>query len=54
VERPADERNVVELARVRAAELECEGAEVGFRPEPALVIEPTEEHVGSVVVMLRA
>jgi SAM-dependent methyltransferase len=48
------ERNVIGLARVSADELEREGAEVGFRPEPALVIEPTEEHVGSVVVMLRA
>jgi SAM-dependent methyltransferase len=51
---PAVERNVIELARVSAAELEREGAEVGFYPEPALVIEPTNEHVGSVVVMLRA
>jgi hypothetical protein len=53
-EMPADERNVIELARVDAAELEREGTGAGFHPEPALVIEPTEEHVGSVVVMLRA
>jgi SAM-dependent methyltransferase len=50
----ADERNIVELARVSPAELERDGTEVGFHPEPALVIEPTDEHVGSVVVMLRA
>ncbi len=48
------ERNVIELARVSPVELEREGAKVGFHPEPALVIEPTDEHVGSVVVMLRA
>jgi SAM-dependent methyltransferase len=48
------ERNVIELARVSSAELEREGTEVGFHPEPALVIEPTDEHVGSVVVTLRA
>ncbi len=48
------ERNVIELARVSAAELECEGSRAGFSPEPALMIEPTDEHVGSVVVMLRA
>ena len=46
-DRPAVERNVIELARVSAAELEREGSEAGFRPEPALVIEPTDEHVGS-------
>jgi SAM-dependent methyltransferase len=50
----ADERNVIELARVSASELEREGSQVGFHPERALVIEPTDEHVGSVVVMLRA
>lgn len=48
------ERNVIELARVSAFELEREGSKVGFHPEPAVVIEPTDEHVGSVVVMLRA
>jgi len=50
----AIERNVIELSRISAPELECEGSKVGFHPEPALVIEPTDEHVGSVVVMLRA
>jgi SAM-dependent methyltransferase len=53
-DQPTVERNVIELARVSVAELEREGLEAGFRPEPALVIEPTDEHVGSLVVMLRA
>jgi SAM-dependent methyltransferase len=53
-ESSAIERNVIELARISAPELEREGAEAGFHSEPALVIEPTDEHVGSVVVMLRA
>jgi len=53
-DRPAVECNVIELARLSAFELEREGSQVGFHPEPALVIEPTNEHVGSVVVMLRA
>jgi SAM-dependent methyltransferase len=51
---PVVERNVIELARVNATELEREGSQVGFDPEPALTIEPTDEHVGSAVVMLRA
>jgi SAM-dependent methyltransferase len=54
VDEPAIERNLIELARVSATELEREGSEVGLHPEPARVIEPTDEHVGSVVVMLRA
>jgi SAM-dependent methyltransferase len=49
----AIERNVIEFARISASELEREGSQVGFHPERALVIEPTDEHVGSVVVMLR-
>jgi SAM-dependent methyltransferase len=53
-DQPDVERNVIELARVSVAELEREGLEADFRPEPALVIEPTDEHVGSLVVMLRA
>ena len=50
----AGERNVVELARISASELECEGSKAGFHPESAVAIEPTDEHVGSTVVMLRA
>jgi SAM-dependent methyltransferase len=51
---PAGELNIIELARVSASELECEGTQAGLRPEPAREIEPTDEHVGSTVVMLRA
>jgi SAM-dependent methyltransferase len=49
-----DERDVIELARVSASELEREGLQAGLTPEPALEIAPTDEHVGSVVVILRA
>ena len=45
--------DVIELAAVSAAELEAEGAAAGLRPEPARTIEPTPEHVGSEVVLLR-
>ncbi|HEY5342726.1 MAG TPA: class I SAM-dependent methyltransferase [Solirubrobacteraceae bacterium] len=51
--RPAVERNIVELARLSARGFEREGSKAGFHREPALVIEPTDEHVGSTVVMLR-
>jgi SAM-dependent methyltransferase len=51
---PAGERNVVELARVSASELEHEGARAGLRPELTREIAPTDEHAGSTVVMLRA
>jgi hypothetical protein len=50
---PAGERNLIELACVSTSELEREGAQAGLRPEPAREIEPTDEHVGSMVVMLR-
>jgi SAM-dependent methyltransferase len=48
------ERNIIELAPVSASELDREASQVGFHPEPALEIDPTDEHVGSAVVMLRA
>ena len=48
------ERDVVELDRVSAAELEREGRAAGLRPEPARTVAATEDHVGSTVVMLRA
>jgi SAM-dependent methyltransferase len=51
---PAGERNLIELARVSTSELEREGALAGLSPEPAREIAPTDEHVGSTVVMLRA
>lgn len=50
----ASERNVIELARLSASELAREGSQAGLHPEPAREIAPTDEHVGSTVVMLRA
>jgi SAM-dependent methyltransferase len=52
--RAAGTRDVIELQRVSAGELEHEAMQAGLRPQPAREIEPTEDHVGSVVVMLRA
>jgi hypothetical protein len=46
--------DVTELWRVSPRELEAEGRAAGLAPEPARRIEPTAEHVGSTVVMLRA
>jgi SAM-dependent methyltransferase len=54
LDEPAIECNVIELARVSASELEDEGSRAGLKPEPAREIAPTDEHVGSTVVMLRA
>jgi SAM-dependent methyltransferase len=51
---PAGERNVIELARLSASELQEEGSQAGFSAEPAREIAATDEHVGSTVVMLRA
>lgn len=51
---PASERNLIELDNVEAAGLEREAIEAGFNVEPAREIAPTAEHVGSVVVVLRA
>jgi SAM-dependent methyltransferase len=45
--------DAIELAAVTLAQLEAEGAAVGLRPEPARTIAPTDEHVGSEVVLLR-
>jgi SAM-dependent methyltransferase len=49
-----EEEDVIELATLSRDELEAEGSAAGFTPEPASTIPPTEEHVGSEVVMLRA
>jgi SAM-dependent methyltransferase len=49
-----DERDIIELARVSTSELEREGLQAGLTPEPAMEIAPTDDHVGSAVVMLRA
>jgi SAM-dependent methyltransferase len=51
-ERAATEDLVV-LADLTAAELESEGAAAGLEPLPARDIEPTDDHVGSTVVLLR-
>jgi SAM-dependent methyltransferase len=45
--------DVVELALVSAAELEAEGARHGLAAEPERTLAPTDEHVGSTVVLLR-
>ena len=50
----ARERNVIELDRVTVATLRREGAEAGLRPLPTRELAPTDEHVGSSVVMLGA
>jgi SAM-dependent methyltransferase len=46
--------DVIELATLTPAEVEAEGRAAGFTPEPARAIAPTDEHVGSEVVLLRA
>jgi hypothetical protein len=55
---PAGDRTAaddsVRLARLDAATLEAEGAQVGLRPAGRRRIDATEEHVGSRVVVLRA
>ena len=50
----AQEDDVIELAHVRVEQLEAEGRAAGLEPEPARAIDPTTEHVGSEVVLLRA
>lgn len=48
------ERDVVELDRVSAAALEGEAREAGLQLEAPREVPATNDHVGSVVVMLRA
>jgi SAM-dependent methyltransferase len=50
----APERNVIELDRLTVATLLHEGAGVGLQPRPTIELAPTDEHVGSSVVMLGA
>ncbi len=45
---------VIRLDRVTKAQLEREGAEAGLRTAAGATIPPTEDYVGSTVVMLRA
>jgi SAM-dependent methyltransferase len=47
------EHDVIVLATVSAAELAAEGAAAGLEPEETRFIEPTHDHVGSEVVILR-
>jgi SAM-dependent methyltransferase len=47
------ENDVVELARVGAAGLAAEARRRGLRAQQPVIVSPTEEHVGSTVVMLR-
>jgi len=51
---PAAERNLIELDRIDAAQLQREGSAAGLRPAPARHVPPTADHSGSSVVMLRA
>jgi SAM-dependent methyltransferase len=50
----SEEDDVIELAHLPVALLEAEGRAAGLEPEPARKIDPTPEHVGSTVVILRA
>ena len=47
------EEDVIVLARLTAGGLIAEGAAAGLCPEPTRQIEPTDDHVGSEVVILR-
>jgi SAM-dependent methyltransferase len=47
------EHDVIVLAAVTADQLSAEGAAAGLRHEETRVIEPTRDHVGSEVVLLR-
>jgi SAM-dependent methyltransferase len=51
--RVLEEPDAIELAHLTVAQLEREGRDAGFNPEPARAIAPTLEHVGSEVVLLR-
>jgi SAM-dependent methyltransferase len=48
------EHDEIELDRVGASSIEREARAVGLTPQPRLQIPATDEHVGSVVVVLRA
>ena len=45
---------VVHLDRVSAEQVAAEAREVGFIPEPPLLIEETDQYLGSTVIVLRA
>jgi hypothetical protein len=46
--------DVVRLGHLSASELEREAQAAGLNPEPRRQIAPTDEHVGSTVVVVRA
>ena len=48
------EQDLIRLDRLDPATLEAEGEAAGLRPASRLEIAPTEDHVGSTVVMFRA
>ena len=48
------ERNRIRLTRVTAERLAAEAAALGYVPEQPVTIAATDDHVGSVVAMLRA
>jgi SAM-dependent methyltransferase len=48
------ERDVIELDVLEQGTLEREAIAAGLRPEAACEVAPTDDHAGSVVVMLRA
>jgi SAM-dependent methyltransferase len=52
--RRSSEGDIIHLDRVDSATLEHEGRAAGFIPDRPRVILPTNDHVGSSVVMLRA
>ena len=47
------QEDVIVLTRLTADGLLAEGAAAGLHPEPTRHIEPTDDHVGSEVVILR-
>ncbi len=51
---PQPVRDVIELQRLDAAQLEREASAVGLHPEPARTLPATDDHVGGTVVVLRA
>jgi hypothetical protein len=48
------ERDEIRLDRVSASTIESEARALGLQPQPRLQIAATDEHVGSVVVVLSA
>jgi SAM-dependent methyltransferase len=49
----AEEESAIRLRRLSAAQLEREARAAGLEPRPRRAIPPTDDHVGSTVVLLR-